>query len=73
MIRSRFTAAAAGALQFGIEETEIEHGVMGDKLGVAKKSDEIVHFVGEQGLVLEKFAGQAVNFKSLLRHVAFAD
>ena len=44
---------------------------MGDKLGVAKKSDEIVHFVGEQGLILEKLAGQAVNFKSLFGHVAF--
>ena len=33
---------AAGALQFGIEEAEIEHRVMGDELGVAEKSDELV-------------------------------
>ncbi len=51
-----------GALQFGIEEAEIEHGVMGDKLGVTKKSDEIVHFVGEQGLILEKLAGSGREF-----------
>ena len=55
---------AAGALQFGVEEAEIEHRVMGDKLGVAEKGDELVHFVGEQRLILEKFDGQAVNLEA---------
>ncbi len=48
---------AAGALQFGVEEAEIEHGIMGDQLGVAEKSDQLVDLVGEQRLILEELAG----------------
>src|SRR5579863_1338161 len=60
----------SGAFQFGVDEAEIEHRVMRDELGVAQKSHELFRFVGEQRLVVEKLAGQAVNLERLLRHVA---
>ena len=47
---------AAGALQLGVEEAQIEHRIVRDKLGVAEKGDELVDLVGEQRLVLEEFA-----------------
>ena len=62
---------AAGAFQFGVEEAEIEHRVMGNERGVAEKLDEFFDPVGEQRLILEEFDAQAVNLESLLRHVAF--
>ena len=45
---------AAGALQFGIEKAEIEHRIVRDQRSVAEKRDELVHFVGEERLVLEE-------------------
>src|SRR5271163_3408309 len=62
---------AADTIQLGIEEGEIEHRIMRNKLRVAKKGDEFVRLLGEQRLVLEKFARKAVNPKRRFRHVAF--
>ena len=64
-------SGTAGAIQFGVEEAEIEHRIMRNELGVAEKGDELFHFVGEQRLILEEFAGQGVNLKCGFRHVAF--
>src|SRR6202051_4395582 len=61
---------AAGALQFGVEEAQVEHRIVRDKLGVAEKGHELVHLVGEQRFVLEEVARQPVNLESSLRHVA---
>ncbi len=46
---------AAGALQFGIEKTQIEHRIVRHKLCIAEKGDEFLGFFGEQRLVLEEF------------------
>jgi len=42
------------AAELGVEEAEIEHGVMRDQRRVAEKFDQLVHLVGEQRLVLRK-------------------
>ena len=46
----------AGALQLGVEEAQIERGIVDDQLGIAEKGNEIVRLVGEQRFVLEEFA-----------------
>ena len=43
---------------------------MDDERCVSQKGDELVHHVGEQRLVLEKFIGQAVDRQRLGRHAA---
>ena len=63
-------SGAAGALELGVEEAQIEHRVVRDKRGVAEKGDELVHPVGEQRLVLEEVDRQPVNLERPLRHVA---
>ena len=52
---------AAGPLQFGIEEAEIEHRIVRDELRIAEKGDEVFRFVAEQRLVLEELTRQAVD------------
>ena len=62
---------AADALQFGIEEAEIEHRVVRDELRVAEEGDEVIDLFGKQRLVPEELDGQSVNLERRLRHVAF--
>src|SRR5580704_3821601 len=63
--------ATSGAFQLRIEEAEVEHCVVGDKLGVTDKSDELIGLLRKQRLVLEEIDRQPMNPESAFRHVAF--
>ena len=51
----------AGALELGIEEAEIERGVVRDQRRVADECEEVVGDLGEQRLVLEELGREAVD------------
>jgi len=61
----------AHALELGIEEADVERGVMDDQRRIAKKRDQFVRDFGEEEFVLEEFIGQAVDRQSLGRHASF--
>src|SRR5262245_37615269 len=60
----------AGALELGIEEAEVEHGVVRNQRGIAEKDQEILDDLGKWRLVLEKIFGEAVHLERFPRHVA---
>jgi len=68
--RSRATAAFLARLELGIEEAEIEHGVVRDQRRIAEEFDQLLHLVGEQRLVLEEVDAEPVYLEGRLRDVA---
>ena len=49
------------ALQLGIDEFDVEAGIVDHERRIAEEFQELVRDVGEQRLVGEKFVGQAVH------------
>ena len=47
----------AGAFQLGVEEAQVELGIVDHELCIAQERQEFVGLVGEQGLVGEEFVG----------------
>src|SRR5881227_3708166 len=60
----------AAALEFGIEEGQVECGVVNDQRRIAEELDELLDDLREARLLLEKLGRQAVHRKGLGRHVA---
>ena len=60
----------AGALQFRIQEADIERCVVNDKTRVANEGQKIFRDFSKRWLVLEEFLGQAVHRKSFGRNIA---
>ena len=60
-----------GALKLGIEEAEIEHGVVRDQRRVTEEFDQLFHLVREQRLVLEEVDAEPMHLEGRLRDVAF--
>ena len=56
-----------GALELGIEEAEIEHGVVRDQRRVAEEFDQLFHLVREQRLVLEEIDAEPMHLEGRLR------
>ena len=63
--------AFAGTFQFGVEEAQVEHGVVRDQGRIADEGEKLVGDLGEQRLVLELVGRDAVDGLRLGRHVAF--
>ena len=59
-----------GALELGIEEAEIERGVVRHQRRFADEGEELVGDFGEQRLVLQELGGEAVNLERGSRHLA---
>ena len=62
---------AAGARQLGIDEFQVERGVVDDQRRVADEIQKSVGDVGEPVLAGEEIVRQAVDREGVLRHVAF--
>ena len=58
------------AAQFGIDELEVELGVMNHQGRIADEGDEILDHLGEAWLVGQELAAEAMDLESLLGHVA---
>src|SRR5271170_5917704 len=56
---------AAGTLQLGIDETDIEHRVVDDERRIAKKSDQIVGNFCEKEFVLQELVAETVDRERL--------
>ena len=50
-----------GAPELGVEEAEIEHGVVRDQRRIAQEFDQLFDLVGEQRLVLEKVDAEPMH------------
>ncbi len=57
--------------QFGIDEADVEGGVVDHQRILADEGEELVDHRGEERLVGEELGGQAVDVERLDRHVAF--
>ena len=55
MARASGMRRAADAGQFGIDEFDVEAGIVDHQRRVAEKFQELLHHMGEQRLVGEKF------------------
>ncbi len=58
------------AQQLGIEEADVEGGVVDDEPVLTEELQELVGDVGKQRLILQKCPGQPVHRDHLLGHVA---
>src|SRR5580693_6685700 len=58
------------ALELGIEEGDVESGIVDDQRRVAEEGDQVVHDFGKESLVLEELIIEAVNRKRFRRHAA---
>jgi hypothetical protein len=56
--------------ELGVEEADVERGVVDDHLGAGQKAQQVVGHLGELGLVGQKFIGQAVDAGGLLAALA---
>ena len=61
----------AAALQFGIDELDVEAGIVDHQRGIAQELQEFFDHMREDGLVGQEVAGQAVDAGGLDRHIAF--
>ena len=60
----------AEALELHVDEAHVERRIVDDQRRIPDEIHEIVGEVGEEGLVGQKFLGQAVDVEGLRRHVA---
>src|SRR5579872_3427224 len=60
----------AGALKLGVEEADIEAGVVDDERSIAEEPDELIGNSCKSRLVLEEFVAQSMDHERLRRHVA---
>ena len=61
----------AGAFQLGIDELDVEAGIVNDQRRIAQKFQKFFHNLGEQRLVGQEFAGQAMHPLGFNGNVAF--
>jgi len=59
-----------GALELGVEEAQIERGVVRHQRRSADKGEELVGNFGKQRLVFQKVGGETVNLERRRRHLA---
>ena len=64
-------ARAADPLQFGIDELDVEAGIVDHQRRVAQEFQEFLHHMGEQRLVGQEFRRQAMHPLGFDGHVAF--
>src|SRR5208283_604077 len=60
----------AGALKLGIDESDVERGIVDDQRRIAEKGDQVLGHLGEKQLVFEEIVAEAVDGKRLRRHAA---
>src|ERR1700756_4891446 len=58
------------SLQLGINEADVEGGIVNHQRRIADKSDELLNRLGKQRLGREKFTGETGHGKGLRRHIA---
>src|SRR5690606_26242773 len=63
--------AAAQARELGIEEAQVEGGVVDDQFGAVDESEELLGHVGEFRLAGEELAGQAGDLLRARLEIAF--
>jgi len=61
---------ARRAFKLGIDEGDVERGVVDDQRRVADEGEEVVDDRRDQRLVRQEFGGQPVHRERLLRHLA---
>src|SRR3984957_14014435 len=61
----------AVAFELGIDEPEVQRGIVDNERPVAEKSDQLARRLGKKQLIPEKFLAKAVHGECLRRHAAF--
>lgn len=59
-----------GTLQFGIDEGNVERGVVDDEGQITDEAQKVIGNIGKERLVGEKLRREAMHGKRLLRHIA---
>ena len=59
------------AVELGVDEADIERGVVNYQRRIGDEFEKVLHHLGEQRLVGEEFAGKSVHRERFRRHVAF--
>src|ERR1700739_2306872 len=60
----------AGPFELGVDEAQIERGIVDHQRRIAEKGDQLVRGFREKYLVLEEFLAEAVDGECLRRHAA---